>query len=158
MRAKILFGCSTKIGGKLIRGWTWSNWSHTALLFDEPSVVTTPEIYEAVAFKGVVQTTLDKFLARYRYVASVDVELTEEQYRLLKDKAASQLGKGYDWFAILGVVFKRDWHRADRWICSEYVPWAFEEVGAPIIRTDKNLNRVVPEHLWILNLPTDYLK
>lgn len=158
MKLKILFGCSQLPGALAIRGWTWSDWSHTALLFDEPSIVDTPEIIEAVAFKGVISTGYTEFLKRYKYVASVDIELTETQYREALALSRAQLGKGYDWFAIAGIVFKRDWHRPDRWICSEMCPWVLESVGNPIIRTDNKLNRVVPQHLWILNLPTTYLK
>lgn len=158
MQIKILFGCGQLPGALAIRGYTWSDWSHTALLFDESSVVETPEIIEAVAFKGVVKATLPEFLKRYKYVAYVTIEVTETQYREALALARTQLGKGYDYFAIAGILFRRDWHRPDRWICSELCPWVLEQIGVPVIRTDNKLNRVVPQHLWLLNLPTTYLK
>lgn len=158
MQIKILFGCGQLPGALAIRGYTWSDWSHTALLFDEPSFLDTPEIIEAVAFKGVIRSELTEFINRYKYVAYVSIDVTETEYKHALDSARSQLGKGYDYFAIAGILFRRDWHRPNRWICSELCPWVLEEIGRPIIRVDNKLNRVVPQHLWILNLPTTYLK
>jgi uncharacterized protein YycO len=155
---KIIFGSSTKIGGKAIRGWTWSKWSHCGLLFDHPHYLSQPKVYEAVAFKGVITTSLNDFIDRYKSVAVVSVTVDAATYLNAKAIAEAELGKHYDYLAIFGIVFQRDWHNPNRWICSEYVPFVFEEAGIPLIRTDESLNRIVPQDLWLLNLPTVHLK
>ena len=63
--------------------------------------------------------------------------------------AASQIGKPYDYTAILGLGLRRDWQEEDAWFCSELVAWAFQHAGDPLFRADC-LRRVTPQHLWML--------
>ncbi|KAG0188260.1 hypothetical protein DFQ28_005152 [Apophysomyces sp. BC1034] len=63
--------------------------------------------------------------------------------------AASQIGKPYDYTAILGLGLRRDWQQDDAWFCSESVAWAFDSAGHPLFRPD-SLRRVTPQHLWML--------
>ena len=63
--------------------------------------------------------------------------------------AASQIGKPYDYTAILGLGLRRDWQEEDAWFCSELVAWAFQHAGEPLFRAEC-LRRVTPQHLWML--------
>jgi uncharacterized protein YycO len=60
--------------------------------------------------------------------------------------ARTQLGKPYDWGAIVGIALHRDWRAPDKWFCSELVAWACEQAGTKLLRFD-NLDRVTPGQL-----------
>ena len=61
----------------------------------------------------------------------------------------SQIGKPYDYAAIIGFVFRRDWQADNRWFCSELPAWAAEQAGCPIFRAEA-MHRVTPENWWML--------
>jgi uncharacterized protein YycO len=63
----------------------------------------------------------------------------------VKDFAYRQIGKPYDYSALIGLGIHRDWHSADAWFCSELVAAAFDWAYYPLIR-DK-YDRVTPESL-----------
>ena len=64
--------------------------------------------------------------------------------------AIAQLGKDYDYLGIIGFWFNRDFHKDDKWYCSE--------LAAEIIRAGglelglDVLNGVSPRDLYILAL------
>ena len=62
--------------------------------------------------------------------------------------AHAQLGKPYDYSALLGVLAHRDWHADDRWYCSELIAAAFESVGLPLLRSEF-ADRVTPATLYL---------
>lgn len=62
------------------------------------------------------------------------------------DYALSQVGKKYDWWAVLGILIKRDWDNEEKWFCSELIARSCQEAGFPIIRAS-HMNRVMPAHL-----------
>jgi hypothetical protein len=57
------------------------------------------------------------------------VPASEEQARRWRRFFAAQLGKPYDWRAILGFLFNRDRRQDDWWICSELQARALEVAG-----------------------------
>ena len=62
------------------------------------------------------------------------------------DRALSQVGKPYDWLAIIGFVFARNWQDTKRWFCSELCTWAFLISGVHVLRTD-HVNKITPDGL-----------
>jgi hypothetical protein len=58
--------------------------------------------------------------------------------------ALTQAGKPYDFSAICGIAFERDWHDSRRWFCSELIAAAFEVVGSPLLNPSANLWRITP--------------
>ena len=136
----LLFSTSLHPMSAVIRACTWSNWSHVA-------VIDGDEVIEATAPAGV---------RRFPVVQAIDhakrgqiVELPCRDPGAVIAAAASQLGKPYDYTAVLGLGLKRDWQQDDSWFCSELVAWAFEQAGEPLFRAEI-LRRVTPEHLWML--------
>jgi cell wall-associated NlpC family hydrolase len=81
--------------------------------------------------------------------AHVIVELPCRDPQAVIAAAASQIGKPYDYTAILGLGLRRDWQEEDAWFCSELVAWAFQHAGEPLFRAEC-LRRVTPQHLWML--------
>jgi uncharacterized protein YycO len=67
-----------------------------------------------------------------------NLSLTDEQRRVIGNKAEQCIGLPYDWKAIVGFVirvWKARWstgsddHADDKLICSELVAWAYREAG-----------------------------
>jgi uncharacterized protein YycO len=129
-----------------IRASTWSPWSHVGIV-DGDSVI------EAVALKGVVRTPL-------RQRQDEDPRWAISQLPCCDPKAviaaaASQIGKPYDYTAVIGLGLHRVWKDAHSWFCSELAAWALDEAGSPLFRAD-SMRRVTPQDLWMLH-PADVL-
>ncbi len=137
---RLLFCTSNKIGSRLIRAFTWSKWSHVA-------IVDGNEVIEA-AWPRVRIKPLAEVLAEHTAYELVDVpdELLADD---VIDAVRSQVGKPYDWTAIVGIFLRRDWEESDSWFCSELVAWGFAQANASLFRAD-SVRRVTPEHLWML--------
>lgn len=142
---KLFYADNPGITSKLIRLFTWSEWSHVA-------IVDGDVIIEATGGKGVIATPLLQ--------AQQDAKLWRlEEYPCLDADAIiaaarSQIGKPYDRTAILGILFSRDWQEDDSWFCSELVAYSFQKGGRKLFRRD-TLNRITPEHLWMLEPNSD---
>ena len=136
----LLFSTSRHPMSGVIRACTWSRWSHVALIDGD-------EVIEATAPDGV---------RRFPVVQAIDhakrgqiVSLPCRDPEAVIAAAASQLGKPYDYTAVLGIGLHRDWQEDDAWFCSELLAWAFERAGEPLFRAEV-MRRVTPEHLWML--------
>lgn len=137
---RLLFCTSKKPGSMLIRAFTWSAWSHVAL-------VDGDEVIEAV-WPRVRVAPLQAVLAAHSAHAFVD--LPAEVGQRVIQAARSQVGKPYDWTALIGIVLRRDWQEGGSWFCSELAAWAMARGGAPLFRSD-TLHRVTPQQLWMLD-------
>lgn len=67
--------------------------------------------------------------------------------------ALSQLGKPYDWRAILAFAVDRDWREADSWICSELQAWALEQGGFFQRPLYLGVNKITPGDLLLVVSP-----
>jgi len=68
--------------------------------------------------------------------------------------AEMQVGRPYDWTALLGFLVRHKWASNDRWFCSEFAAMAFQKGGSPLFRPE-SLTRVTPQHLWMLPPSSD---
>lgn len=126
------FSRSGKIGSRLIRWFTWSDWSHVDI------VLPDGRLLGATGARGVAIRDYDQSVSHVRFtVDAPDVVI---------DLAMTQLGKKYDYAAIIGMPFRRDWQDGRKWFCSELVAWAFAEAGHPLLRMKRN-GRVTPGDL-----------
>lgn len=138
----ILFSRSPKIGSYLIRKVTHSEWSHSAFL--KNGYVT-----EAV-LGGVREIPLEEFLSHHTHVVKITINITCSDLKACVI-ADQQKGKDYDWTAIFGIYFGRDWQEDDAWFCSELVAYilSFIEDLAPYIAVlDKD--KVTPQQLFVM--------
>jgi uncharacterized protein YycO len=69
------------------------------------------------------------YVGHPKTVVRFSIAATEDQERIFYDFLSRQLGRPYDYEAILGFVFDRDWRETDSWICSELVMAALEKAG-----------------------------
>lgn len=118
----------------LIQAVTWSRWNHAALELDDGR-----------------QLAADSSRGVQIYAPDPESEIARFQVKGLNldDAAAAaraQLGKPYDWSAVIGIGLHRDWTEPDSWFCSELVAWACRAAGVDLLRFDR-LNRVSPGQL-----------
>ena len=137
---RILFCSNRNPLSVVIRASTWSRWSHVALV-DGESVI------EATGLHGVRRAPLWDVLSHAVDHAFVDIPANDPAGII--EAAASQIGKPYDYSALLGLALHRDWQRENAWFCSELIAWAFEQNKQPLLRSEV-LRRVTPQHLWML--------
>lgn len=121
----------------LIRAVTWGTYSH----FD--FVLPDGQLLGALMFKGVVIHDPSSNYLRCDRFELVGAPVT------VYDAALSQLGKPYDWTAVIGVGLHRDWDTEEAWDCSELGLWACYRAGYIPLRS-AHLNRVVPDH-WLFS-------
>lgn len=136
----LLFSTSGHPMSAVIRLGTWSDWSHVAIIDGD-------DVIEATAPAGVRRLPVVQAIAHA--TQAVIVELPCRDPRAVIAAAASQIGKPYDWTAVLGLGLRRNWQEDDAWFCSELVAWAFQRAGEPLFRAEV-LRRVTPQHLWML--------
>ena len=138
---KIIFATDNKPWSVFIRWFTWSRYSHVAL-------VNRKNVIEATLLHGVKITSLDEFLTKYKKNILI-CDVPKANVKKVWAFAVQQLNKSYDLKAIFGLVLRRKWTDDKKWFCSELVTVALYNGGATIIR--KDAYRVTPEDL--LNSP-----
>jgi uncharacterized protein YycO len=124
---KIIFTHAYTIGGALIRFVDGGYWSHCGIITEDGMNVT-----HATMQKGVIRQSLTKLQLDFPNHTIIDVPVEDEdaaQAWLLQ-----QVGKPYDFGALLGFVFDRgpDWSDDDKWYCSEMALMALLLAGAEI--------------------------
>jgi uncharacterized protein YycO len=135
----VVFTRRHHIGSVVLRAWMHSRFSHCALL--DPKTGT---VIEAVPH-GVQERKLKELIdqASHHEFVKIPCRNTEQVLAV----ARGQLGKPYDWKAILGFWFRRSWNQDNAFICSEFVAWCLATVGEPVVRQEAY--RVSPEHLYL---------
>ncbi len=136
----LLFSTSGHPMSAAIRLGTWSDWSHVAIIDGDV-------VIEATAPAGVRRFPVVQAIDHARKAAIGDLPCRDPQAVIAA--AAYQIGKPYDYTAIVGFGLHRDWQEDDAWFCSELVAWAFQHAGDPLFRAEC-LRRVTPQHLWML--------
>lgn len=136
---KVLLCKSPLIGSKLIRALTWSKFSHAAIIDGD-------EVIEAV-WPRVRVASIEEVLAKHSRCEIIDIPCADECAAI--KAARSQIGKPYDWSALFGIIFHRNWQEMDSWFCSELVAWAFAQGGDPLFRQEA-MHRITPQHLWMI--------
>ena len=137
---KILFCRSNTFVSWAIRLLTWSEFSHVVLVTPTGTCIeaTWPRVHEVT--RDFVNGDND---------VVVEVELPCLDPVEATWWARGQIGKPYDWRALLGFLIHRDWTEGQHWFCSELVAAAFEEGGMPLFRAQV-LSRVTPQAVWML--------
>lgn len=114
---RVGYGRGVSLGSALIRRWdnvAPRRWSHCGAIVDTRG---TPFVVEALAGRGVVVTPFEVFANRYP-----DFEIVRYQVPDAKagdDWVCAQIGKPYDYLALLGAVTRTSWQDEDAWQCME---------------------------------------
>lgn len=119
-----------------IRWYTWSDWSHVDFVLPDGNLL-------GARLKGGVQVRKPGYAPFSRTLVLECPDAPERVY----DFALSQVGKPYDWWAIVGMGLRHDWRDPARWFCSELVAWCFEMARYPLLRA-KSVDRITPQGIW----------
>lgn len=93
---------------------------------------------------GVRVRTLSELLAESSAVEWAEVEVPDETAGMAL--LGAQLGKKYDWTALVGFVLRANWAKPSRWFCSELAAAVIQAAGRRLLREE--LSRVTPGLLW----------
>lgn len=139
---KLLMVNSYSLSAILIKLFTFSKWNHVAVLFDDDTVFDS--VYSE---GGVRKMTYQEFINIYHNVEELDLSIKDEKAG--REFAEKQLGKKYDWTAILGIVFQsRYWEKDDRWFCSELAEAIILACGVRRFRT--HVSTVLPRDVYMV--------
>lgn len=128
---KIAFYKGTGWISKSILHVSRGGYSHAAVQLADGSII------EAHARRGVCtrKDLLDQVNTKTQVVV-FDVETTPEQDVIITDFLKDQIGKGYDYWSIVGFVIHST-HEGrkgyNRWFCSELVFAAFQKAGINLL-------------------------
>lgn len=125
-KLNVVYARSHTIGGLIIRhAERWGRWSHCAIVVDGGRAVV-----EARAFHGVLLTPWSKFVRRYGS-SRVSLQAIACPAPAVGELwAKQQVGKPYDYGAVLGALVRESWQDESRWMCSELVEAALVQAGA----------------------------
>lgn len=135
---KLLVVNSKGIGAIFIKLFTFSRWNHTAIWFDDDTVV------EALAYSGVRCVSYERFKKAFPNHEIIQIGVPEE-FKARKF-ALEQVGKKYDWTAIFSLIFQRKWQEPDSWFCSELSEAIIQSGGVKRFRDV--VHRITPHQSW----------
>lgn len=139
---QVLFAARPAIGSWLIRFFTWSPFSHAA-------VIDGNKVIHSTWPKGVHEIDLWDFIEQYPTVEVVNINLPDEKKAM--EWCRSQIGKPYDTSFILGFIFRMDdWEKDDAWVCNELIEAAAVVGGKRRIRG--SIGRVSPQISYMVSV------
>lgn len=143
---KILFTKSNTLGGFAIRAALFSEHNHVGIQIGG-------KVYDSTFSKGVDKSSIGQFYKKWTVDYEIEFYLDDDDCKRVIKFLESQLGKKYDWRAIVALPFRRDWHKEKAWICSELVAEAMVHAGMSM---PMDTNRITPRDLLFL-LPAGIL-
>jgi uncharacterized protein YycO len=136
----IRFSRGTGWEGTVVRWATWSWAAHVGFRLPDGRVLdATPQFGVSIRTAATDEGTARYFLPH----APHDLVRNAVAY------AAQQVGKPYDWTAIIGVAMRGDWHKPDKWFCSELIEAAMYEAGCELLNDDNHVDRITPRDLLL---------
>ncbi len=130
---KVVFASNNKPFSLIIKLFTLSGWSHIGIM-DGNSVI------DSTLATGVRKTPFQEWRKHYDYFVIVDMPVKEGWDAI--EFARQQVGKKYDPFGIISLVFRRNIENRDKWFCSELV--------AACLGITERTWRISPQFLWNL--------
>jgi uncharacterized protein YycO len=141
MTISLQFVTEKGVGSTLIRWGTHSDFSHVdAVLHGGPLLGARSD----TKMPGVSIRAPDYAPFTRRQTVVIPTQADMAFYSFLMD----QLGKPYDWKAIVGFAVDRNWRDPDSWFCSELVAAALE--AAKIVKVQTPANRISPNDVFLL--------
>lgn len=125
------------LSGAIVRWATWSRYGHVGFKFDNNKVLDATPDY-GVSYRDAVDDDSTEY---WRILAP------HQKIEAAAAWAMTQIGKPYDWAAICGWAWRKDWHNDKAWDCSELICAAFDSVNCPLVRSDGLLTRITPRDL-----------
>jgi uncharacterized protein YycO len=124
------------LAGAIVRFATWSQFSHVGFRLDDGRVLD--------ACPGIGVSIHEQIDEESDHAEYFSIEAPKVIIAGAVEWAKTQVGKSYDWTAIYGMAFRRDWHDDRAWFCSELVTAAFDQQHWPLIRDSDQYDRITP--------------
>lgn len=141
MSIKIIFTNSRKPLAPIIRCFTWSKFSHMAIILEDGVSVLHSD------FHGVRIEPLEELQKRSVNWMITEYECTNPS--LVIEACKTQLGKPYDFGGIIGIVIRTvDLQDDNKWWCSEIPAYGFMIAGEPKFQ-EEYLHRITPQN-WLM--------
>lgn len=125
----------TSLIARCIKWQTRSKFSHASVLAVTP-LWTADIVLESVEGIGVREVPASHYKAQ-RADGTIAVyrvlDISPEQERQVIAFMRRELGKNYDWAAVLKFISRRRHRPDDRWFCSELVFEAFKSAGVALL-------------------------
>jgi uncharacterized protein YycO len=116
--------------GRGIRFFSRGGYSHVAIRLNDGRII------ESYPFHGVrIRNSLHEKI-RNTQIDVYNIPTTPKQDEIIKSFLANQIGKKYDYRALLGFLFyvtKEKRRQRNKWICSELVFIAFQKAGINLL-------------------------
>lgn len=122
----------------LIRLFTFSKFSHCAIYISDKFIV------DSTFTTGVRINSVEDYLREFPYQEIVEIEVPDD--KAAAQFALAQVGKPYDWTALVSIVLQRNWQEPDRWFCSELVEATLAAGGTKRFRD--TISRITPQESW----------
>jgi uncharacterized protein YycO len=116
---RLLFVSRDTLSSAFLRAAMWCEFSHVVLVNRFGTVIEATGSGVHLSYANVVLQSSRRHLF-------ADVPCDD---RRAWEFAEKQLGKPYDYTALLGIMFRRDWQDDRRWFCSELVASALMAGG-----------------------------
>ena len=126
----------------IIRWPTSCEYSDVGFYDTVSNTYLSSQLSGGVRFRKTSETGMNK--ESYSKIMYLTAPGIEEAY----SKAITQLNKPYDYTAIFGLAFNRDWRSTNAWYCSELVAWSFEPKN-PLFNPSVHVWRIVPENILL---------
>lgn len=140
MAIRFMFTNSKLPLSPIIRAVTWSKYSHMTIIIDDETVLHSD-------FHGV---RLEKIKAlQERSKNWMIAEYKCERPQDLINACMTQIGKPYDYGALIGILIRKIELQDDsKWVCSELPEYGAWMSGQQFFHTEFN-NRITPQH-WLM--------
>ena len=112
--------------------------------YDHVGIEIEGIVWSVTVKKGVYTTRLRRLLKGIKRFEIHEIHDVPDLDKL-RNNLMGQYGKWYDFTYMVGYFFKRDWQDKKKWVSSELIAWAFEDIGQPLVPGPKNY--ISPEHL-----------
>lgn len=129
---QVVFFSFNNISGTFSRWSTKCDWSHVDMQFRDGTLIGATR-------HGVEKMKINDRISGKRPVRAYrvdEIELPDEQAAY--EFALAQVGKKYDWTALVGMIipWRVNWDDDQRWVCSELVAATAAKGGRPLARYD----------------------
>ena len=120
---------------KIIKTFTWSDYSHVAVVFKPENKILESwwkngtNILNINEIQHKPGTEIDIYVPKYSISISEQRELLEFSYKIF-DKTK------YDIFGVIGIALRKDIDKKDRWFCSEATLFLFNTFNFKLLETE----------------------
>lgn len=142
------FAGSSDLGGQVIEWYDHGRFAHVDVVLPSGKLLgARSEVIGDVP--AGVQVRPASYLSNTVSTLKVNLECTDEVSNRFYQFVSEQIGKPYDWEAIVGFVAGRQWMQPDSWFCSELVAAGLVQSGF-VHQLSAPANKIAPDDLLLV--------